>query len=325
MNGDPPVLPAPGDLVNFFMAGSEVIKIWTDKKDCESLLVSDVNASRATDGIWRTSTVLLQLTIALSSMQENSQDLGYAWIYDFHPDRPFEKQELVRGRDDYAAGNSVIQTIDYWYERAHILELLIRSEEYFVASQLLCYAFKTHWFCLECALRPPQTRRHKHPEPDIWNLAASIPAMENGILQATRCVEALLGKPGDRDIPMKLERAKTRWRASVALDPDAEFPLAKKSYLEYYYELFGKRNIAAHSYGRLPPDLKRAEAVAAQTFAHTVVLKRFERDAVSIDEAQRRLQFNSRLFQNADRCIFGRDGGTKLTRGSKFLPERFVK
>ncbi len=324
MNGDPPMLPAPGDLVQFFCAGSEVIKIWTDKKDHESLLLTDIDPSRVLAGIWRTSAVLLELTIALSSMQEHSQNLGYAWIYHFQPDSPFEQQELL-DFDSCPAGQSVIQTIDYWFQRADILELLIRSEAFFVASQLLCYAFKSHWFCLECALRPPERRQHEHPEPDMWNLATAIPAMENGILQATRCVEALLGKPDDRNHPQKLERAKERWRASVTLDPDAEFPLVQKSYLEYYYDLFGKRNFAAHSYGRLPPDLKRAEAVAAQTFAHLMVHNRFQRDAVSTDEAQRVLQFNSQLLENVDRCIFGRGGGTKLTRGSEILPERVAK
>lgn len=299
------MLPAPGDLVEFFRAGSEIIKIWTDKEGHESLLLADVNASSVTGGVWRTSAALLELTISLSSMQEHNQELRYAWIYHFQPGSAFEQQELLEDIDSYPAGISNIQTVDYWFDRADILELLIRSETFFVASQLLCYAFKSHWFCLECALRPPERRQHEHPEPDIWNLATSIPAMENGILQATRCVEALLGKPGDRDNPQKLERAKKRWRTSISLDPDAEFPLVQKSYIEYYYDLFGRRNFAAHSYGRLPPDLKRAEAVAAQTFAHIVVHDRFQRDAVSTKEAQRTLQFNAQVLKNVDRCIFG--------------------
>ena len=153
---------------------------------------------------------------------------------------------------------------------------------------------------------------------------ASIPALENGILQATRCVEALLGKPGSRETPQKLARTKQRWRDSVTLDPDGEFSLVQKSFLEYYYDLFQTRGFAAHSYGHLPPDLTRAQAVAAQTFAHEVVRSRFKRDALSPHEAQQRLNFNSQLLDNADRCIFGRGGGTKLTRGSSSLPERIA-
>ena len=322
--GSPPTLPAPGDVVDFFQVGSESIKIWTDKKDHESKLLVVIEPMDLVSGIWRTVAVLLDITIALSSMQEHSQDTGYAWIYHFDPKSPFETQELLEEDDKFRTGTCTFQTIDYWFERAHILELLIRSEEFFVASQLLCQSFKSHWFCLECALRPRERRHHDHPEPDLWNLAASIPAMENGILQATRSVEALLGKPGNRENTQKLERANQRWRESIILDPDAEFSLVQKSYLEYYYDLFEKRGFAAHSYGRLPPDLRRADAVAAQTFAHKVVHSRFERDAVSPEEAQARLQFNSLLVENADRSIFGRGGGTKLTRGSTSLPERLA-
>src|SRR6185312_83000 len=197
----------------------------------------------------------------------------------------FEQQELLEEDDKYPTESCTFHSIDYWFDRAHILELLIRSEPFFVASQLLSYSFKSHWFCLECALRPAEHRHHDHPEPDVWNLAASIPAMENGILQATRCVESLLGKPGGRENPQKLERAKQRWRDSVTLDPDAEFSLVQMSFLDYYYDLFQRRNFAAHSYGHLPPDLARAQAVAAQTFAHKVVHSRFERDVVSPHEA----------------------------------------
>jgi hypothetical protein len=229
---------------------------------------------------------------------------------------------LLEEDDKYLTDSCAFQTIDYWFDRAHILELLLRSEEFFVAFQLLSYTFKSHWFCLECAVRPAERRRHDHPEPDIWNLAASIPAMENGILQATRCVEALLGKPGSRESPQKLERTKQRWRDAVTLDPDEQFSLVQKSFLEYYYDLFQTRGFAAHSYGRLPPDLTCAQTVAAQTFAHKVVHSRFERDAVSADEAQQRLNFNSQLLDNSDRCIFGRGGGTKLTHGSSSLPQR---
>jgi hypothetical protein len=74
IDANPPKLPAPGDVVDFFQVGSERIKIWTDKKDHESRLLVEIDPINPVVGIWRTAAVLLSLTIALSAMQEHSQD-----------------------------------------------------------------------------------------------------------------------------------------------------------------------------------------------------------------------------------------------------------
>ena len=314
VNADPPLLPAAGEVVDFFRLGGEQVRIWTPGTDQYSLLLIEADPKIVRAGMWRTAAVIMELMTKLKSMLEHQDRSGYAWIYHFNPMVAFEDQHFLHETDRASLSNRRMLGIEHWFEGSAIMELLIRDEKFFVAAQLLCSSFQNHSYCLECALRPIGSRRHHHDEPDMWNLAAMIPSMEIAIVQATRAVEALLGEPGDRKNPQKLERARERWRKGTSLDPDKAFGTDGSSYFEYYYELFNIRNDSAHSRGNLSPELTRAKAVAAQNFAYLVVLSRLTRVAVTVSEAFDRLEFNRSLVENAKKGTFSGAGGTIETR-----------
>ena len=290
-NAAHPEIPAKGDRFEFFQFGPESASLWTHMEDDYSVSLVEVDPAKVLTSLWRTLATSMSIAIRLASMQEHAQALEYAWVYRFDQHLPLSEQELLDGGDGFLLNNRMLETVEQWFQRARILELLQRDESFFVAAQLVCDSFRNHWFCLECALRPPGRRRHDHPEPDPWSLVSSIPAMESAIVQATRATEALLGKPGSN-----LSRTKQRWMDRIPLDPDAPFDLAGKSYFDYYYDLFDVRNDSAHSYGRVSATLTRSMAVAAQAFAHSILRSRFERDACSQDDAIERLSFNRRAI-----------------------------
>jgi len=154
-------------------------------------------------------------------------------------------------------------------------------------------ATNTYWFGLECALRLVEHRRHHHREPDAWSMVSQIPRMENAIVQATRAVESLPGKPGKNE-----SRTRDRWLREIPLHSDEIFHLAGKSYFTFYYDLFQVRNDSAHGFGAFSATLTRLDAVTAQSFAHLVVESRFDREVCTNEEAHRRLSFNSALMAN---------------------------
>ncbi len=284
-----------GSLSKFFVFGPETAHIWSPASEEYCYLVVEVPSVPTSGPPLRTLASALSVCLALTASQEHSQVMRYEWISDFDPAANLSEQGFLTLNGAWRLGSSTKSSTDYWAERADVLELLLRSEPFFVAGQLLCESFKNHWFCLECAQRPAERRDHPHGEPEIWEVATSIPAMESAIVQATRAVEALLGKPGRRESGRKVQRNEERWRASTDLDPDELFPLARKSYFDYYYELFSVRADSAHSLGRLSSTLTRSMAVAAQTFAGAVVFGHFKHSAVPLDVAQHRLSFNRSL------------------------------
>jgi hypothetical protein len=282
-------------LSKFFVFGHETAYIWSPASEEYCYLVVEVPSAPTAGPPLRTLASALPVCLALTARQEHSQMMRYEWISDFDPAANLSEQGFLTLNGAWRLGSSTKSSMDYWARRADVLELLLRSEPFFVASQLLCESFKNHWFCLECAQRPAERRDHPHGEPEIWDVATNIPAMEAAIVQATRAVEALLGKPGRRESGRKVQRNKERWRDSTDLDPDELFPLARKSYFDYYYELFSVRADSAHSSGRLSSILTRSMAVAAQTFADAVVFAHFKHSAVPLDVAQNLLSFNQCL------------------------------
>ncbi len=294
-----PEIPQKGDRFEFFRFGVEAVSLWTHKEDDYSILLIEVDPANIPTTLWKTLASSMSIAIGLASMQEHTQTLDYAWIYRFDQELSLSEQDLLDGEDPLLLDNRMLETVEQWFQRARILELLQRDESFFVAAQLVCDSFRNHWFCLECALRPAERRRHDHPEPDPWSMVSSIPAMESAIVQATRAAEALLGKPGSN-----LTRTKQRWTDRIPLDPDAPFDLTGMSYFDYYYDLFEVRNDSAHSYGRISATLTRSMAVAAQAFAHLILRSRFERDACPQDKAIERLSFNRELLTNIENSPF---------------------
>jgi hypothetical protein len=220
-----PEFPAKGDRLDFFRFGAESASLWTHMDDDYTVLLVEIDPGNVPTSLWRTLASSMSIAIGLTSMQEHLQTLDYAWIYRFRQDLAIREQELLDGDDKLFLDSRILEAVVDWFQRARILELLQRDEAFFVASQLVCDSFRNHWFCLECALRPAERRRHEHPEPDPWSMVAKIPAMESAIVQATRAAESLLGKPGSNRT-----RTRQRWIDRIPLDPDAPFGLTGKSY-----------------------------------------------------------------------------------------------
>ncbi|WP_433968332.1 hypothetical protein [Tunturiibacter gelidiferens] len=285
----------PRDRVDFFCFGPEKASLWTQQEDDYTVLLVEVDRTNILSNLWRTLASSMSISIGLASMQEQSREIDYAWIYRFDQQKPVESQDRLDGDDPLILNERSIYRIEHWFDHARILELLLRDEKFFVAAQQLCDSFRNHWFCLECALRPPAHRRHQHPEPDVWSMVSRIPNMETAIVQATRAVEGLLGKPGQNRT-----RTRDRWLREIRLPPEDTFDLAEKSYFDFYYDLFPVRNDSAHSFGSLSATLTRFDAITAQTFAHLVVKSRFDRDACADSEAQSRLSFNDALLSNIE-------------------------
>ena len=299
--------PAKGDRLDFFRFGPEAASLWTHQDDEHTLLLVEVDQTDIPSNLWRTLASSMAVSVGLSSMQESSPEIEYAWIYRFDPNIPVTEQERLAGDDPLILTNRSIYRIESWFEQARILEVLLRDEKFFVAAQRLCDSFRSHWFCLECALRPVEHRRHHHPEPDAWSMVSQIPRMENAIVQATRAVEGLLGKPGQNQT-----RTRDRWKRELPLPPDDIFDLAGKSYFDFYYDLFEVRNDSAHGFGAFSATLTRFNAVTAQTFAHLVVKSRFDREVCTDEEAHHRLAFNASLMTNISSS--GHEGmSTRLT------------
>jgi hypothetical protein len=294
-NNQHPEIPTKGDRFDFFRFGPEMASLWTHMDDDYTVLLVEVDPVQVPSSLWRTLATSMSVSIGLASMQEHAQTIDYAWIYRFKQRRSISEQNLLGGEDPLILSSRTLERVGDWFQRAPILELLLRDETFFVASQLVCDSFRNHWFCLACALRPPERRPHDHPEPDPWSIVAKIPAMESAIVQATRAAEALLGKPGSNRT-----RTKQRWIERIPLDPDATFDLAGKSYFDFYYDLFDVRNDSAHSYGTFSAKLTRSIAVSAQTFAHSIIRSLFDRRACSHEEALQRLSFNKELLTNID-------------------------
>jgi len=293
ISGSPVSLPSKGDVVPLCRVGAEEVSVWTEDRDHYSVFLVKSDPDRIPAQLWKTAASIMSVLIALTSAMESIPKVEYAWIYDFAPKKAIQEQELLDDNDRFTPGNRVIHRLDHWFESAPVMELLERDEKFFVAAQLLTQSFREHWFCLECAMRPPQSRTHNHAEPDPWSLVSEMPAMESAIVSATRAAEGLLGQPG------KTDRLRTRWTDATTVDPDAHFLWANKTYIEYYkLDLFDVRNDSAHSYGTISAGLTRARAIAAQTFAHEIVLGRYKKLALSTKEAQERLSFYAALKSN---------------------------
>lgn len=304
-------MPAAGDYRPLFVFGSERIHVWTPGRDEYSVLVSEVDPS-VKSVTWKTFKSALRISAALTSSFESLLELEYRWIYRFDPKTSRAEQEwLDPDGEPLMLQQGEVRSIRYLHDSATIFELLRRDDRFYTAAQNMLTAVDNHWFCQTCALQSPDRRRHANHEPPIWEFVSAIPRMEVAIVQVTRAVEAILGKPGNREDPKKLARVKARWRSAIALDPDERFDNAGTTHLNYYYELFETRGRAAHSLGNLPFSVSRELTILAQSFAWQVLLSYFKRNSVSLVEAAKILEFEESVVNSEPA-----DWSTRLTRES---------
>jgi hypothetical protein len=279
------------DFTPLFELPYEVVSIWTHSRNAYSCLVSKVTEEVHSLAIWRNAGTLIHLAMGLKSSFEHIQEIDYEWIYDFDPNLPVSDCKFMN-LDSIDRFSGSINKVRELADLAPLIELLLRDEQFFVATQNLFASFNNHWFCVICALSPMTHQTHPNDEQPIWQFANSIPMMEAAIVQATRSVEAILGKPGK-----KRERALDRWAAAIPLDPNDDFGLKSVSLFNYYYELFGVRGDAAHSLGKLSVGMSRQLTIEAQCFACQVHQSYFHKNCLPTKDAMNALKFNRPLVE----------------------------
>lgn len=307
--------PTKGDLRHCLSWGNnEEIYIWTHTKDEYSGLISKVTQDvKNIEPYWKTFGSALRCAFGLATSFERIWDFEYEWIYNFEPKATSKQQDWLNEDEltrNYFSGT--VKSIKYFYEISPILQLLLNDDTFYIASQNLITAIENHWFCQICALQKPENRTHKNHDPTLWEVANEIPKMEVAIVQATRSVEAILGKPGNREKESKLYKMKQKWIQKLDIDPEDTFVLTEKSFLDYYYDLFEIRGSAAHSLGKMDYKLKREKTIQAQSFSWLILLSYFRKNALDEENAAKALNFNLNLLSAEDDHM-----STKLTKRSQ--------
>jgi hypothetical protein len=285
------------DFIPFFRVGPETVYVWAHSQNQYPALLLDVDTSVASQNIWRTLASILELTEAISSSFEHMVNCDYDWIYNFIPEKSIDDNVFLDS-ENFGRLSGSIHELSYFADCAPLIELLYRDERFYVMCVNLLASFYNHHFCLECAFQKDGYQMHPNHELPSWQVAQAIPQMEVAIVQATRTIEAVLGKPGKRDIDSKLRRILERWHNSIDLEPNETFKLTDTSYLDYYYELFAIRGYAAHSLGSFPYQISRQLTIQAQCFAWVILNSYYQRNALSEIDARNVLKFNLRLIEN---------------------------
>lgn len=96
------LFPVRGDKVDFFRFGPEVASLWTHQEDDYTLLLIEADHTNVPSNLWRTLGASISISIGLSSMQESSQEIEYAWIYRFDPNIPVTEQTIGWGRSTHS-------------------------------------------------------------------------------------------------------------------------------------------------------------------------------------------------------------------------------
>lgn len=239
---------------------------------------------------------------------EHFQDFDYDWICNFDPALSVGECTFLNS-DSFDRFTGSVKNVRQLADLAPLVELLLRDERFFVATQNLFGSFDNHWFCVICALTPMTHRTHPNDEQSIWQFASSIPKMETAIVQATHSVEAILRKPGNNR-----NRTLARWESAIPLDPHADSGFKPLSLIEYYYELFGVRGDAAHSLGRLSIGMSCQLTIQAQCFACKIHRAYYEKNSLSTDDAIAALKFNRTLIEAEPQ-----DWSTKITGDDEYF------
>ena len=284
-----------GDYFEFFSIGHEKFYCWTNQIDEYSKLVVEVNPAVKENNLWKTAISILELAFIMASELESKHEFTYDWVYRFNPSEPIEKLHYLKDRLHVLNPISVRRVREF-SDISILIELLFRDDKFFIACQNIIAAKENHDFCQICALTPEHLRKHVDHEPEIWEKINLLPIMEAAIVQATRSVEAILGKPGKRDTTTKLIRTKERWSENILLNPYDEYKLTGQSFLDYYYKLFGIRNNSAHSFGELSFHMQRQETIEAQSFAWLVIASYYDKNSIEENDALESLNFNRELL-----------------------------
>ena len=302
---------AQGPVTHLLTFGHEKVYLWEKSRTPESdilyysnRLVVEAGEKVKSSDIWKAFSRCFSMAYRFHRRYEHWIDLEYNWIYFFDPSKEAEDQKLLR--PDLAEGipHSVILRHRQVPPLLPILELLLRDEKFYVALQDLTASFQVHGFCVYCAFgEPGHERMHLNPEPEPWQVTTAISDFNSAMVEATKCVEGILGQPKS---PGKSEvNLRRRWSESLKLDPDSPFELEGISYIQFYIQMYDtSRNPAAHSRGKLPNQVSRDQAIKVQCFAFQILLDYKEKYAKSIIDSAAALHYSFDVLKLRDPDVY---------------------
>ena len=299
-----------GDLVPLMSIGDETILTWTHERNEYSVVIAKVDPDVKNNEYWLTFGYLFELAHALSTDFEYKVECAYKWVYSFDKNKSIKEQDY--GEQDENFGTATINSLRDLLKILPIINLLYSDQKFLTAVQNLDIAYENHRFCHICAFQKEGSKSHPNHEPKNWEHVGFLPKLDVGILFATRAIEALIGKPPNRQNQNSLLRFKKKWKDDLGMEPDGIFEMVNKSFLDYYYDLFSLRNSSAHSFGEIPFALTRITAIHAQAFSWKITRNYFEKHKSPLDEAIAKFEVNTKLIYSEPT-----DYSTRLTAESR--------
>lgn len=295
-------IPKVHDFIPFMKCGEEELFLWTHTKDTDTALVSRVSKNVKDKNFWKNIGTVINLAYSYSRDFEHTLELEYKWCYYFDHNKSIFVQDLYdfRDMDRISLLNGSILKLTDLYNLSPLLELLLRDDKAFTAMSSFYSSMNTHYCCLICELERFPFRKHPSHEPAIWEQANVISQYEIAIVQACRCVEALIGKPPNRENKSRFLVHKQKWNEQLGINPEEEFKKGNTTYIDFYYDLFELRNAAAHSYGTIPFDLERKQAVEAQCFASLLLDGYVHKNALEIELVTEKLSINRDIIERVN-------------------------
>ncbi|CAG9621921.1 hypothetical protein [Sutcliffiella rhizosphaerae] len=293
------------DFVPLMKCGDEELFVWTHTKDTYTALVSRVSDNVKDKNFWKNIGTVIQLAYSYSRDFEHTIDMEYKWCYYFDSNKSISEQEIYDcsdyDRHSLLNGN-IIKLTDLSYI-SPIIELLLRDDKAYTALSNFFSSMKTHYCCLICELDRFPYKKHTSHEPKSWEQANVISEYEAAILQACRCVEALIGKPPNKESRNRFLEHKKKWINQIGINPDDIFTKGETTYIDFYYKLFSLRNAAAHSYGTIPFEVERKQAVYAQCFASLLLDGYVAKNVLSEEIVIGKLGINQKLIEKVDETM----------------------
>ncbi|MFD5854034.1 hypothetical protein ACFWGC_28390 [Cytobacillus pseudoceanisediminis] len=290
------------DFVQLMKCDDEELFLWTHTKDSYTALVSRVSDHVKDKNFWKNIGTVIQLANSYSRDFEHTMELDYKWCYYFDSNKSISEQEIYDcdDFDRYSLPNGTILKLTDLYFISPIIELLLRDDKAYTAMSNFYASMKTHYCCLICELDRYPYKKHPSHEPKFWEQANVISDYEAAIVQACRCVEALVGKPAKKENRNRFLEHKQKWINQIGINPDDKFTKGDTTYIDFYYKLFDLRNAAAHSYGTIPFELERKQAVEAQSFASLLLDGYVAKNVLSNEIVIEKLSINQKLIEKVD-------------------------
>lgn len=285
--------------------GNEELFIWTHTENKSSVLISSVSLCVKEEKFWKNIGNVIQLCYSYYRDFEHTMELEYKWCYYFDSKAELEDTVIYdcSDLDRYSIHDGTELKLTEFILQSRLIELLLRDDKIYTALSTMYASMETHYCCLVCELDRFPYKKHPSHEPELWEQASMISKYEIAIVQACRCVEALIGKPTNQSNRSRLLQHKQKWKDVLGINPDDVFHKGEMTYLDFYYKLFDLRNSAAHSYGTIPFELERKQAVDSQCFASLLLDGYILKHVISEDEAILALRLNVDLIEQVDETM----------------------